>query len=82
MCLHTPCLRGCPNEDDPCVVLYCDFCHKAIIDCEIYTELPSKEVLCEECKVNMNPDVPVPKDELLRRLRGGRRLRGKALLEN
>lgn len=37
-CLHTPCLPGCPNYEEPKAVYHCSICKQGIFEGEEYIE--------------------------------------------
>lgn len=51
ICLHSPCLRGCPNEEIP-VAGTCDHCGDDLAVGDKYVDLYGYHV-CENCIDNM-----------------------------
>jgi hypothetical protein len=48
MCLHTPCMRGCPHEETPAPIHTCVQCHEGIYADDRYADL-EKGPVCEIC---------------------------------
>ena len=48
ICLHSPCLSGCPNAPDPTPVTYCRSCGEPIIPGDEYADIDG-EAWCEGC---------------------------------
>lgn len=39
ICLHSPCLSGCPNAPDPPTVWKCEYCGESIVVGDEYVEI-------------------------------------------
>ena len=48
ICMHSPCLSGCPNAPDPTPVAYCCSCGEPIISGDEYGIIDG-EAWCEDC---------------------------------
>lgn len=48
ICMHSPCLSGCPNAPDPTPVTHCCSCGEPIIPGDEYGIIDG-EAWCEDC---------------------------------
>lgn len=48
ICKAIPCLRGCPNEEEPKAVKCCTWCHSLICEGEEYITFEGEDI-CMEC---------------------------------
>lgn len=48
ICLHSPCLNGCPNAAEPKPVTYCKRCGEPIVPGEEYAVIDGLDY-CESC---------------------------------
>lgn len=48
VCLHSPCLPGCPNEPPPPIVYTCVNCQEPIYEGDDYYDIEG-DAWCEEC---------------------------------
>ena len=60
ICLHSPCLSGCPNAPDPTPVTYCRSCGEPIIPGDEYADIDG-EAWCEGCLDDLPLCVLIPK---------------------
>lgn len=52
-CLSVPCVRGCPNEDEPTAVAICEICEEPIYEGANYLHTEVIDV-CEDCMNDMS----------------------------
>lgn len=54
LCLHTPCVSGCPNKPDPIPILKCENCNMELFDGDVY--YPELGV-CQYCVEDFEEEV-------------------------
>lgn len=60
ICMHSPCLSGCPNAPDPTPVTYCRSCGEPIVPGDEYADIDG-EAWCEGCLDDLPLCVLIPK---------------------
>ena len=60
ICMHSPCLSGCPNAPDSTPVTHCCSCGEPIIPGDEYGIIDS-EAWCEDCLEDLPLCVLIPK---------------------
>lgn len=60
ICMHSPCLSGCPNAPDPTPVTYCRSCGEPIAPGDEYADIDG-EAWCEGCLDDLPLCVLIPK---------------------
>ena len=59
ICMHSPCLSGCPNAPDPTPVAYCCSCGEPIISGDEYGIIDG-EAWCEDCLEDLPLCILIP----------------------
>lgn len=60
ICMHSPCLSGCPNAPDPTPVTHCCSCGEPIIPGDEYGIIDG-EAWCEDCLEDLPLCVLIPR---------------------
>lgn len=66
ICMHSPCLSGCPNAPDPTPVTFCRSCGEPIVPGDEYAVIDG-EAWCEGCLDDLPLCVLIPKLPVSRR---------------
>ncbi len=60
ICMHSPCLSGCPNASEPMPAKHCSSCGKSIFPGDEYADIDGNP-LCEECLADLPLCILIPK---------------------